>query len=181
MDAHSLDPDSDTARLERHRRLNNFGFAPHPDVVRRNNLPLEAALIVAQALLEIDQVNATGEAKSLTLEEVKAAAANASGLLRNALSMLDPKMQAPQTLALTRKEPDVKVHGYLENASDIENPRALVLWDDVADRVEWLEQGIAEWRAYAVEYGNQFELAKRAVESMQKEMKNTPQYERLKA
>lgn len=32
-----------------------------------------------------------------------------------------------------------------------ENPRELVAWEDVVDHVDWLEKGIAEWRAVAKE------------------------------
>jgi hypothetical protein len=41
------------------------------------------------------------------------------------------------------------------NHAAYENPRVLVAWNDVADAVDWLEHGIAEWRAYAVEAGKQ--------------------------
>lgn len=30
------------------------------------------------------------------------------------------------------------------------NPRKLVAWEDIADHVEWLEKGIAEWREEAL-------------------------------
>lgn len=38
-----------------------------------------------------------------------------------------------------------------EGATVYDNPRKLVAWDDVVDQADWLERGIAEWRAYAVE------------------------------
>lgn len=62
--------------------------------------------------------------------------------------------------------PSIQPRAYLRPGADTytfvmpdppanEKPRVLVAWDDVADAVDWLEKGIAEWRAYAVEAGKQ--------------------------
>lgn len=65
--------------------------------------------------------------------------------------------------------PSIKPRAFMHRTSDscvtpavgdhpeliYENPRVLVAWSDVADAVDWLEKGIAEWRAYAIEAGKQ--------------------------
>ena len=95
------DPDSNEARLERHRKLHNIGLPPFP------------------AASESDD------------------------------------------------EPTVKFRAYLHPTSDgfvttdpnaYANPRKLVAWDDVIDRIEWLDKGIAEWRASAIDAGRQLKI-----------------------
>jgi len=47
-------------------------------------------------------------------------------------------------------------------------PRALVLEDDVVDHIDWLEHGIDEWRAYAVEAGRLLKIARDELAALKK-------------
>lgn len=107
----TLDPDSDTARLERHRALHNIGLPPHPDVVAAKNLQQEAALLVSQAVGEVDSIVSAkpvgysdfgsnphrhhNDKRAFTLREAKQHASYAAKLLREAWEMLDPSMGRP--------------------------------------------------------------------------------------
>lgn len=60
--------------------------------------------------------------------------------------------------------PSITPRAYLHPTADTcvstdpdtyKTPRVLVAWNYVADAVDWLEHGIAEWRAYAIEAGKQ--------------------------
>lgn len=64
---------------------------------------------------------------------------------------------------VTINETEIPVRAYLHRTADTcvtaavphgesvyENPRKLVAWDDIADQVEWLEKGVAEWRDEAL-------------------------------
>ena len=105
------DPSSDTARLERHRKLHNIDLPPHPDVVAAKNLQTDAAPLVSQAVGEVDSnvaANPVGysdfgvnprrnhnEKHAFTMREAKQRARYAAKLLREAWEMLDPRMSRP--------------------------------------------------------------------------------------
>ena len=105
------DPDSDTARLERHRKLHNIGLPPHPDVVAAKSLQKEAALLVSQAVGEVDSIVAANpvgysdfgfnsrrnqhDKHAFTMREAKQRARYAVKLLREAWEMLDPGLSGP--------------------------------------------------------------------------------------
>lgn len=142
-----IDPDSDSARLARHRGLFNMGLPPHPDVVRRQEMPLEAALLVAKAIDEINRLPNVAEAEK------------AIKLLKQVWSLLDPEKIAPKELERKKVSPDVPARAYLHKTSAdcvssdptaYSDHRVLVEWNDVADKIDWLEEGLQEWRAYAL-------------------------------
>lgn len=64
---------------------------------------------------------------------------------------------------VTINETEIPVRAYLHRTADTcvtaavqegesvyENARKLVAWEDIADQVDWLEKGIAEWRDESV-------------------------------
>jgi hypothetical protein len=106
-----IDRDSDTARLAAHRALHNIGLSPHPDVLEAKRLQQEAALLVSQAVYEVDTIvtaNPVGysdfgtnprrnhnDKRSFTMKDAKHRAKHAAKLLREAWEMLDPSASMP--------------------------------------------------------------------------------------
>lgn len=204
----TIDPDSDTARLAAHRRLHNIGLPPHPDVEAAKHLRQEAAMLVSQAVGEVDSIvtaNPVGysdfgrnprrnhnDKHAFTLREAKQRASYAAKLLREAWEMLDPSMSRPPQIrddhalrtrlvelgwrppAKAVDQPQCPTVAWQHPArSDLVTsdpnaytglstgkPRELVLKNDVVDHIDWLEHGIDEWRAYAVEAGKQLKAAR---------------------
>lgn len=70
---------------------------------------------------------------------------------------------------------EIKVVAYLHPTSDdcvtidptaYQEPRKLVLLNDVIDKIEYLETGLGEWRTYAVEAGRQLAAARKEIERL---------------
>jgi hypothetical protein len=189
-----IDKDTDTYRLEQHRKLHNIGLPPHPDVVAARQLQHEASMLVSQSIGEIDSITQArpvaysdfganprrnhNDKHPFTLREAKQHASYAAKLLREAWEMLDPSMSKPPSIhddhALRTRlvelgwrppvkpvdQPQCPTVAYQHPTSHdciSTNPLAysgakqLILKDDVVDHIDWLEHGIDEWRALAIE------------------------------
>lgn len=86
---------------------------------------------------------------------------------------------------------ELRVVAYLHRTSDdcvttdptaYQSPRKLVLLNDVIDKIEYLEAGLSEWRAYAVEAGRQLVAARKEIERLKatapkKEKVETPGFD----
>lgn len=143
-----------------------------------------AALEVADAISYVDSIR-TGEVASVSYETMQKANFNrprgwhrkynlkdaksdancAAMRLRNAWQILDPCLVAPRKAL--RDAPAVPVRAYQHPTSPdcvsadphaYASPRELVDAEALYDHVDWLEKGICEWRAYAIETGRQLKI-----------------------
>lgn len=80
---------------------------------------------------------------------------------------------------------DLQVVAYLHPTSNdcvtvdptaYQEPRKLVLLNDVIDKIEYLEAGLGEWRTYAVDAGRQLAAARKEIERLKA---NTPKKEKV--
>lgn len=121
----NTDPQSDAARLAAHRRLHNFLIEPHPDLSHRIDVrDLDRDRLARTRLVDLGW---TPPRHAVDRPQVPIKA------------WMHPKADLVST------DP----HAYTNLSTGA--PRELVAKSDVYDHVDWLEHGIEEWRALALE------------------------------
>lgn len=147
----NIDPDSDTARLEAHRKLHNIGLPPHPHAQAAFNLDLlDTDLALRTRLVELGW---RPPARPVDQPQCPTVA------------WMHP------TAELATTDPDAYT------GLSAGKPRELIFKSHLIDHVDWLEHGIHEWRTYAIEIGRQLKVARdqlAAVKTDSKAVSQTP-------
>lgn len=130
----TIDPDSDEARLAAHRKLHNIGLPPHPDSRDTFRMAdLETSHDLRARLVDLGWTPPNPH----TIEAIPTVA-----------------WQHPVRADLVTTDPNAYT------GLSAGKPPELVRKDAVYDRIDWLEHGVDEWRAYAVEAGKKLKLAR---------------------